>query len=537
MNISASIRKVTLLFVVLFIGLSAGLVYWQVVVADQVKANTYNPRHYAPDNIPVRGRILDRNGKVLAETINGVRHYSDPSLAPLIGYYVNPTIPATGIEGLYNDYLSGQVGFTSLDNMINQTLHRPPVGDDIYLTIDDRIQQVVNTDFDIPITIDRNLTFPTDRGSVVVTDPHSGQLLAMLSRPTFDPNKMVQTLSKGDQSYYNQMNTDPEQPLLMRPFQSAYPPGSTYKTMTLVAGLDSGATTLDQRFDKKHALGPVTIGGERFGPDGNNIEGYTLERQFPVSTEYGFTHSDNIIFAQIGAETGPEKWQAYNESFYVDKQLPTTDAFRWQVRKSSIFGSGVTSGDLTLNLLGENAFGQGRDFMTPFQMSLLDDAIANGGQLMQPMLITKITDQNGATLQTFDQQALGNQQMSSDTAMKVRKAMFSVARCGSGRLAPQLKYSKYNLIGKTGTAQVSNAQDVPAHSWLITQAPYDLTNQGQLPLLTIVGMKENGGEGGNVIGPMTGKMYDDIFDNIMKTPLPTPPDQNYCITSGMSTVQ
>ena len=315
MDINASIRKLTLIFITLFIGLSAGLVYWQVVVAQQVTSNPHNSRPYLNSNAPVRGKIFDRNGVLLADSqraANGgfVRHYYDPSLAGLIGYYV-PNYPATGIEATYDDYLSGRKGLTALDNTINRTLHRPPVGDNIYLTIDERIQKIVNQDFDTPITIDNVNTFQSDRGSVIVTDPHTGEVLAMLSRPYFDPNKMVSTLSTGDLSYYNGLAKDRTADALReRPIQSVYIPGSTYKTMTLVAGLDSGATTLDTPFTKEQALGPVNYNGHNIGPTGNNIDGYTF--RFPVTTEYGFSHSDNIIYAQIGVKTGAQTWLDYN---------------------------------------------------------------------------------------------------------------------------------------------------------------------------------------------------------------------------------
>src|SRR5438874_12504216 len=178
-DISASVRRLTRMFIMLFLALSVGLVYWQVVVAQQVTANIHNERHCLLDNAPVRGRILDRKGVVLAETtkVPGgcgyLRHYTDPSLAGLIGYYVSPSYPATGLEATYDDYLSGRLGLTSLDNTINQTLHRPPVGDDVYLTIDEKIQTIANSHFDDPPVFGQN-TFSTNRGSIIVTNPHTG---------------------------------------------------------------------------------------------------------------------------------------------------------------------------------------------------------------------------------------------------------------------------------------------------------------------------------------------------------------------------
>ncbi|HVB61259.1 MAG TPA: penicillin-binding protein, partial [Ktedonobacteraceae bacterium] len=194
MNIKSNIRKLTYVFIVLFVLLSGGLVYWQVGVSAQVTSNIHNSRHCLPDSAPMRGRIFDRNGVLLAESVPSttgcgyIRKYSEPSLAGLIGYYVDPTLPATGLEAQYNTYLSGQVGVTALDNQLNQLLHRPPVGDDIYLTIDVRIQRAVVADFakDVAPTDNVNV-FQTNRGAAIVEDPHTGEILAMYSSPGYDP--------------------------------------------------------------------------------------------------------------------------------------------------------------------------------------------------------------------------------------------------------------------------------------------------------------------------------------------------------------
>jgi peptidoglycan glycosyltransferase len=526
MNISAGIRKLTLFFVTLFVLLSAGLVYWQVIVSDQVEANIHNSRPCLESNAPIRGRFFDRNGVLLAESKPGgkgcgyVRHYYENSLAGLIGYYISPLYEATGLEKAYDNYLSGRVGATSLNNLINKTLHRPPVGNDIYLTIDVRIQRSVNKHFDDPIPIIPGETFRTNRGAVVVMDPHTGEILAMVSRPGFDPNRVA----RGDFDYYNSLLKDPSQPLLMRPTQQTYIPGSVYKAMTLMAGLDTGRTSLGQPFDEKGARGPIFYNGQQFGPNGNNIDGYTI--RFPVTTEYGFTHSDNIIFAQIGVNTGAESWVEYNKRFMVGEKIPLDGL---PVAVSTVLKDGKP---LEKNELAANSFGQGYDTVTPLQMSLIDNIVANDGQLMKPMLVSKITDPNKNPLEIRNPEPLGSQQISQQTAQQVRQAMFGVVRCGSGSVVSQLFTSSAGIIGKTGTAELGGGK--PAHSWMITQAPYSVTNPSQLPALTIVAMKENGGEGGATVGPMIASIYNDIFkNNYVKSTLPPPPDPNYCCRTGM----
>ena len=530
MNLSTSIRKLTLLFVVLFMALSAGLVYWQVIVAQQVTSNPHNDRMNLSDSAPQRGNIYDRNGVLLAETISDgkggyIRHYIDPSLAGLIGYYV-PNYPATGIEAQFNDYLTGQVGSTALNNAVNKILHRPPVGDNIYLTIDDRIQRIVNNDYDTPVAIDNNLTFQTNRGSVIVTDPHTGDILAMVSRPSFDPNKAVQGLSSGNLTYFNQLAHNLDNPLIERPIHDAYVPGSIFKTATLMAGLDSGKVPLDHQFNLAQTFGPLFLGGHTVGANnvGSNVIPYTF--RVPVTTQYGYTHSDNVIFAQTGADIGVDTWSQYIKRFYVTQKIP----FDLPVTASTVNNADTP---LNTNLLVDDAFGQGQDLMTPLQMSLIDDIPANNGQLMQPRLISKIVDPNKTPIMQNQAQTLGNQQVSNTAAQQVLQSMYSVSQCGSGSIpGVALQDSPWGIVGKTGTAQLGGNQ--PAHAWLITSAPYSVQNPTQMPALTIVAMKENGGEGGSANAPMVKKMYNDIFSNGFVKAQQTPAaSATYCCQSGM----
>jgi peptidoglycan glycosyltransferase len=544
MNIGSSIRRLTRLFIILFLALSGGLVYWQVVVAQQVTSNIHNGRHCLADSAPLRGRILDRNGVVLAESkpdptgICGYRRYyyldKYPSLASLLGYYISPNFGSSGIEKQYDDYLSGRRGITVLNNTVNQTLHRPSVGDDIYLTIDTRMQQKLDYNFDHQAyNPDQFFVYKTDRGSAIVSNPHTGEILAMLSRPTFDPNRIFQEASQGNYTYFNSLEKNPEQPLLERPLQSTFVPGSIYKTVTLLAALDSGKAHLDDPFynDKNpnhmQALGPVVLGTgdqtETFGPKGNNIDTYT--NHYPVNLRYGFTHSDNIIFAQVGAHTGADTWLEYNKRFYVGQQIP----FDLPVKISTV--APANGKPLGTNQLGENAFGQGINLVTPLQMTMFDNAIANNGTLMRPTLIQKIVDPNGATVYSSSPQSLGTP-ISDTTASQVRDAMYGVVQCGSGKFGPsayydpQLYQSPWHIIAKTGTGQAA-APGVGAQAWLLTQAPYEN------PQLTIVAMKENGGEAAPAVGPMVTHTYDDIFRQYMKTPTSPATDPNFCATTGL----
>jgi len=573
------------------------------VVAQQVTSNTYSTfsRRCSNDNAPRRGRIFDRNGVLLAyskpsnnPTLCGYqRVYTKDaqSLEGVIGYYISPLFGSTGIEKQFDSYLNGRIGSTGLNNTINQMLHLPPVGDDIYLTIDARIQKIVNQNFDVVAFVDNITVFATDRGSVIVSDPHTGEILAMLSRPGYDANCVVTcTLAqlrddfvakgydttigcnapctvdqfknalsnKGDDPnceaqhtcnliYFRQLETDPKQPLLERPIDSCYVPGSTYKTMTLLAGLDSGSSHLDDKFYNfngfdppryPQALGPVWIGDgfdkEKFGPVGNNISGYTFT--YPVDLRYGYAHSDNIIFAQVGAKAGADTWLKYNHALYVEKQIP----FDLPVHVSTVTPqphlcpiNAPVETKLSTKQAAEDSFGQGVDFISPMQMSLINNVSANNGHLMRPTLVYKIVDPNQTVLQSFNPQELGTP-ITDTTAAQVRDAMYGVVQCGSGSVARvNLTGSPWSIIGKTGTGQVDNTGKTGAEAWLITQAPY-VYQSGQQPRITIVAMKENGGEGAFANGPMLRNIYDAIFTQVIKNvPQSSRPDPNFCSNTGL----
>ncbi|GCE31441.1 penicillin-binding protein [Dictyobacter alpinus] len=535
MNISSSIRKLTYIFVVLFVALSGGLVYWQVIKADNVVATVHNPRRCLRENSPVRGRIFDRNGVLLAESIPDnnacggfIRHYTDPSLASVIGYYA-PGSFIPGVEGEYNDVLTGNSGRTALDNQVNKTLHKSPVGNDIYLTIDERIQKIAvekfndyhpETDplFQQPYSFDQ--AAPSDKGSVIISDPHTGELLAMISSPGYDPNKLVQTLGDGNYDYFNQLDKDIEKPLLDRPLKARYSPGSTFKTMTLMAALDSGTTTLNTPWDKKGAAGPLFYDGHEIV--GNNLgieQGFV--KHFPIDTEFAYANSDNIVFAQLGVKTGLDKWLEYAKKLYIGQD----DRFDLPTVKSSVENS--NGKPLTTLQLATNAFGQGVVDMTPLQMSMIDNTVANNGVLMRPMVVSKITDTNKNPLQTMAPEEL-NTVVSKDTAYQVRQGMAAVTTCGSGwHLSQNLGYQSV-IAGKTGTAEVGGGSR--PHGWMITQAPFTLHNADQMPALTIVAMREKGGEGAYAVGPNIWKMYNEIFaKGYIKTTMPSPLiSENYC---------
>ncbi|HTI12945.1 MAG TPA: penicillin-binding transpeptidase domain-containing protein [Dictyobacter sp.] len=546
MDIGANIRRVGMLFVVLFLAISGGLVYWQIPpnIVQAVTSNPHNSRVCQVANTPKRGNIYDSQGVLLAYDVPDnnvcggfIRHYTDPSLANLIGYYVpGYPLPAGTIEQVYNNVLEGKDNQSDLTSTVNSALHVRTVGDNIYLTINDRIQKIVAQDFqydDEPI--DDNLLYKSDKGAVIISNPHTGQMLAMYSSPSYNPNEMVQDLVNNNLSYYNSLVANPEDPLLDRPLDELSTPGSTFKTATLMAALDSGHTSLNQEWSEAQANGTPDNPNGGIIVDGTLITGNNLAYNdgsasytfhFPVSTAYGFENSDNLIFAQVTLNTGQSTWLNYMKKFYIDKQVP----FDLPVAESTV--ENANGQPLSQIQFATDGFGQGVDDITPFQMALVNNTVANNGVMMRPMLISKITNPQGQTLQNYSSSQLSTV-TSVNTAEQVRQAMLDVAKCGGGYPITDIRNTPWGIIGKTGTGQVGG--NTPAEGWFITQAPYYINNPDQMPALTITAVKYNAGEGAYAVGPMEAKMYNDIFSaGYVKVTQPNNPTPDaYCIPQGL----
>lgn len=618
MKIRKNIRYLANIFLLFFIALSAGLVYWQVIVAPQVVANPFltYARQCSRDAAALRGSIYDRNGVLLAYSVKSddpemcgykrVYTAAAQGLEGLIGYYINLDDSITGIEAQFNAFLNGTSDLTGLNNMIDHVLHVPPQGDSIYLTIDSRIEQILLKNFPTEASAAAagpGQVYPTDRGSLIVSDPTTGEILGILSQPGYDANCVIEcslsqlrtamlaknytqaidcvspcSLNQFEEALDNQpaleqdydgshcdrpdlddcnliylhyLQSDPEQPLLFRPTQDCYPPGSTYKTVTLMATIDSGTLGLhDAVFFNDptthpypahlQARGPVTV----TGPDGDSetfqpsISNTTTRPVFPVDIAFGYSHSNNIIFLESGVKTGLKTWEQYNQALYINQRIP----FDLPVKVSTVTPEAQSHlctyepqsfTPMKVTGLAEDAFGQGTDFVTPLEMMVVNNVSADNGKLMRPTVIKKIVDhQTGTVLQSFTPIML-RQVISANTAKAVRDAMYGVNECGSGSLrVVQLSYpyTNWEVIGKTGTAQVPNGpngQIRPGDSWFLTQAPY-IYQSGQIPPITITAMKENGGEGAYANGPMLRDIYNQIFTRVMTTihTNPVPPGGN-----------
>ena len=240
------------------------------------------------------------------------RVYADPTLAPLIGYF-SYTYGASGLEAQFNDYLAGTGVGASPGQAINKILHRQRHGNDLYLTIDENVQQKVAALYESRSAVlygsgvcETEGTNPP--GSIIVEDPNTGQILAMYSYPYYDPNKITLNAqgTPNYPGYWQQLNSDPGHPLLNHATQGLYDPGSTFKTVTLLAALDSGQYSLNTPFDFNSATS-LTVNGEVIKWEdyfNGTWNGILNQGSFPITMQQGYAFSDNEIFARAAVQIG-----------------------------------------------------------------------------------------------------------------------------------------------------------------------------------------------------------------------------------------
>lgn len=432
----------------------AALAYWQVFRTDLAQEQ-YNPRIVTSFNDPHRGRILDRDGGVLAESLpSGQRSAPDPSVAHAVGY-IDSRFGSTGAERAFNSYLSGRSGAGGWAQALSAEFsHGSRTGLDVQLTIDPKIQKAAS----------RALGSRT--GAVVALDPRTGEVLAMVSVPTFDPAAIAED---GDR-----LVKDPTSPLLNRATQGSYPPGSTFKTVTAISALENGVITPQTQVTCK----------DQFVVDGFPISCNNVPQgngTYPFKN--AFTYSVNAIFAQVGVAIGWDRLQATAERLGFGSAINfTIDTAPTQLTNP---GS-----QLTKTLLANTAFGQGELLTTPLEMATIASAIAAGGVLASPHLGLAVLD--GSAVVTRPEQPSFKRVMGADIAATLNDLMVSVVDAGQ---APGAAIPGVKVAGKTGTAETGSGT---SHAWFIAFAPADN------PTIALAVIAEDGGRGSVVAAPIAG---------------------------------
>jgi len=450
------------LVVALFLWLMGYVGYFLVVSREEVINNPYNARLDNFARTVERGKILSSNGTVLAMTESGEdgserRIYPFGSLfSHVVGYSDRGK---TGLEALGNFYL-----LTSHTNPISQLgeslAGRKNPGDQIVTTLDVELQQAASE------------ALGDRRGAVAAMEPDTGRVLVMVSKPDFDPN----TVSEAWDSIVLE---EGQARLVNRAAQGLYPPGSTFKIITLL------------EYIKEH---PEDYGQYRFDCDGYFQYGdYTLRCYHGTahgsqSLAEAFANSCNGAFADLGLQLSRTGMAGTAQQLLFNREQPLELSYsksRFSLKEDS-------PGWEVL----QTAIGQGMTQMTPMHCLMVTASIANKGVLMNPYFLERVENAAGEPVKSFGPSVYGNL-MDEGQAGILKDMMAGVVAGGTGSA---LRTESYTAAGKTGSAEFETGKET--HAWFTGFAPVEN------PKIAVTVIVEEGGSGGQAAAPVARKIFD-----------------------------
>ncbi len=446
----------------LFLLMAAYFAWFLFFRAESIIGNPYNARLDSLSERVVRGKILDRNGEVLAETLVSEdgsekrRYPSDYLFVHSVGYMGKHG--KTGLESADNFYL-----LRSHVNLIERTMNdlagKKNPGDNVVTTLDLSLQRAADE------------AMGHHRGAVLVMEPGTGKILALISQPNFNANLV-------DERWEEINDPDNDKAMLLnRAFQGLYPPGSVFKIVTALEYLrEHPSEAGEYSFDCDGA----------YEKDGYTIRCYGGEAHGEESFEEAFADSCNGAFAEIGLSLDPARFKGTADSLLFNTDLPVG-----LPSSKSIFRQADNEWDKL-----QTAIGQGKTMVSPLHMALITCAVANGGKIMQPYLTDHIETAAGQTIRTF-RPVSGGSLMSEKEAETLKRLMRSVVTDGTARA---FRDAPYEAAGKTGSAEVDKAAET--HSWFVGFAPADR------PEVVIAVIAEQAGSGGEVAAPVARKVLD-----------------------------
>lgn len=461
---------ITYFFVILFIALMGYLVYFTVARAGSFVNSPYNQRQDAFAKDVVRGAITDRNGNVLAQTNvaedgSETRYYPYGSLFSHVVGYSDSELGKTGLESVENfELLTSNAFFVEkIQNEFNDAKNQ---GDTVVTTLDADLQQAASD------------AMGDYKGAVIIMEADTGKILAMVSKPDFDPNEIS--------ANWDTLNTDEENsPLLNRATNGSYAPGSVFKIVTALAYMRQDSGYSNYTYD---CTGSITAGGTTISCAGGTAHGHQDFRS-------AFANSCNSAFIDIGLKLDLDGYRETAEDLLFNSSLPSVLGYSK--------GSFVLDEDSGESEVMMTAMGQGETMVSPYQMALITQAIANGGTLMEPYLVDSVTNYTGTEVRRNVPQSYARL-MTSDEAAQLKEYMQAVVSEGTGST---LSGRSYTVAGKTGTAQYSTSERDRSHSWFT-----GFTNVDNPELvITVITEGSDGSSGGRAVS-IAGEILDSYYN-------------------------
>lgn len=461
----------TLVFVFLFLGLMGYLVYYEMRISENVVNSPYNRRRQELlAQKVVRGQLETADGKVIAETVvdeegNEIRQYPyEDMFAHVGGYAMNG---GSGLEAHNNiRLLTSHVFFTKqLANNLEGTKN---IGDNVITTLEYDLQEAAYN------------ALGDNRGAIVVMEPDTGKVLAMVSKPDYDPNDIEELWDSFTE------DTSGKGTLVNRATQGQYPPGSTFKILTLIEYLRENPDAVDEY--------SYTCEGKHSNEDGDVINCYHNTVHGTINLEESFTHSCNSSFVNIGLSIDREKLVQLCKDFGFDTSYES-------------LGLSTKSSKITLNnktsdyKMMQTVIGQGDTLVTPLQMAIIASAIANDGVAMKPYLLDRVENADGTTVRTYSSKKSGTP-ITKDESKILQEYMEETVNSGT---AKALSDASYTAAGKTGSAEYGTIKG-QSHAWF---TGYAEKNGKTIAISVIV---EGAGSGGGTAVPMAKKVFDAYFE-------------------------
>jgi len=444
------IRTISIFCLLLFLALLLNATYLQYWKAGSLDDNPQNRRVLVAAYSRERGAVTAGRGTV-AKSVESKdqykfqRTYPKPmEYAPITGWF--SYYSATGIEQNENDVLSGDDSRLFVNKLVDLVSNDPTQGGNVALTIDPAAQHAAYSGL--------KALGPSVQGSVVALEPSTGKVLAMVSLPTYDPNKLASHDLSSVTESFDKLNKDPAQPLLNRAVQTRLPPGSTFKVVTAAAAIEKGLYDAGSSVPggSTYQL-PLTSGPTgQIDNEGRDCGANGTKIPFALAME----NSCNTSFAAIADKVGADEMQRVAEGFGFN----STSFDSLQPQAESVFPTKIDDAQL-----GMTGFGQFDVSATPLQMAMVAAGLANGS-VMKPYIVDEEQSANLDVLDKTQPEQL-SRAVSSTTASEVTKLMVDTVQNGTAYPAA---IPGVQVAGKTGTAQTGQTTRSP-YAWFISFAP------------------------------------------------------------------
>lgn len=452
---------------------------------------------------PLRNYVFNN---LASHTLGYLGEISKASLERLKdpAYRQGDFVGKNGLENIYESLLRGKKGYKEVEVDVSgrelKTLRKlsPESGNNLILTLDVKIQEELEKL--MTETAEQNMN-----GSVVVMKVQTGEIIAITSKPSFDPNKFAAGISTRN---WRDLVTDEWHPLQNRSIHGQYPPGSTYKIVTAIAGLGEGVIKPDTSI---FCPGHFKLGRGRYRCWKKSGHGF-------MNLHDALVQSCDVYFYTIGHRLGIDTIAKYAKRFGLGRStrlglsrekkglVPTTQWKLLNKKEPWLLGETISA-----------SIGQGFNLVTPIQQVIMMAAVANRGILLKPYLVKRIEGPEGQLRQEFFPEIIGQIGVDPDHLEQVRMALRDVVN-GARGTGKKSRLKNIIVSGKTGTAQVvrmksdeelEKGEAIPVkyrdHAWFVAFAPYEK------PVLAVAIIVEHGGHGGATAGPIAGKIFKKYF--------------------------